>query len=110
MHRHYGVQRNYKSAFHKTSHVPWTGAFIYYGEATVLPSATGFQLTSTQAMPAPYPVARILVNCNVAAPVNKMEQRTVDVLSDAVRTGASVECYAYGTLALMPPAPSMSWL
>lgn len=102
----YGTLRNYNSAFHKTARKPWNGPFIYHGNATVLSTPTGFLLTSGDSIPddaagaAPGAVipAHIYVNCDVAAPVNRLERRTVDTLTMALAAGRTVGWYAYGEL------------
>ncbi|MBO3034767.1 hypothetical protein J6350_10565 [Burkholderia pseudomallei] len=106
----YGSPSNYDSAFHKTSHVPWAGSFIYYGTANVAVSLNGFVLTSLNlvpnAVPAGPPVpVHILVICDRANPVNRMEQSTIDELNAASGTIAGTKPYSiswcsYGELAL----------
>jgi hypothetical protein len=106
----YGSATNYSSAFHKTNHVPWAGSFIYHGMADVDFAPDGFVLTSHDRIPGADPTAaslpaHILVRCDIANPVNRMEERMIVTLTAASGAIAgtprrAVSWSAYGTLVL----------
>lgn len=96
---------NYNDAFHKTNHTPWTESFIYHGRADVAAIPGGFVLIShdtiPNADPTPVPLpARILVMCDSANPVNRMEARTIATLTAAIAGAYPVSWCAYGVLEL----------
>lgn len=100
----YGTKSNYDAAFHKTNHRPWTGKLIYHGRGNAIAVPNGYVITSLDQVPntvtgAPLP-ALIIVNCNQAAPVNRMEARTIRTLNAAIAAGTPVSWCAYGDLAL----------
>ncbi|WP_414446801.1 hypothetical protein AB4851_08420 [Burkholderia sp. 22PA0099] len=102
----YGTALNYNSAFHKTTKLPWKGSFIYYGRADVAIVPHGFVLTSHDTFPNPDAalppvVSQVLVLCDRANPVNRMQGRMIATLDEAAGAVAgaaprSVSWSAYG--------------
>lgn len=99
----HGRTSNYSSAFHKTTHAPWTGSYIYYGHnATVNFIEAGFRISSSDRIPSnagEERLANIIVNCDISSPRNQMEAKTIEVLTEAQRSNTLITWYAYGELA-----------
>lgn len=100
----YGRKSNYNHAFHKSSHVPWSGGFIYLGEASVRSTPDGFELISSDKVRDKSRgreiLALIRVACDTDNPVDQMEKKTIEILEDTVSAGRKIRWHAYGELRL----------
>ncbi|MCX4163579.1 MULTISPECIES: hypothetical protein [Paraburkholderia] len=106
----YGMATNYNSAFHKTTKMPWRGNFIYYGMADVAVISNGFLLTSHDRIPnadatLPPIAAYVVIQCDRANPVNRMEGRMITTLNEAAgavagKVAHAVSWSAYGQLVM----------
>lgn len=101
----YEEKTNYKNAFHGIGKKPWNGKFIYFGDAKVSQSPTGFLLTAENGPPKEPPLkirmpVSVHVKCDISHPVNLMEKKTNECLLDGIATDAKVYWFAYGALVL----------